>query len=108
MPRKNNLIRPTVANVDQLVIVIAPSPAPDFYLVDKLIVYCNMHAINPILVINKIDTTTDKFLLDVINDYSGVVTSIIQTSAVKKQIHSFCRAKCSWKKFATKCFKPAN
>ncbi len=86
LPRKNNLIRPTVANVDQLVIVIAPSPAPDFYLVDKLIVYCNMHAINPILVINKIDTTTDKFLLDVINDYSGVVTSIIQTSAVNNQV----------------------
>ncbi len=86
LPRKNSLIRPTVANVDQLVIVIAPSPAPDFYLVDKLIVYCNMHAINPILVINKIDTITDKFLLDVVNDYSGVVTNIIQTSAVNNQV----------------------
>lgn len=87
-PRKNCLVRPTVSNVDQLVIVIAPSPAPDFYLVDKLIVYCNMHAINPILVINKTDKTNNEFLTQVISDYAPVVSNIIQTSAAKGEVNN--------------------
>ena len=36
--RKNKLIRPPVANVTQVVILIAPKPKPDFYLVDKIII----------------------------------------------------------------------
>lgn len=88
LPRKNSLIRPTVSNVDQLVIVIAPTPAPDFYLVDKLIVYCNVYGINPILVINKTDKIKNEFLLDVINDYGKVVTNIVQTSAVNGKVEN--------------------
>ena len=38
-PRKNILIRPPMANLDKLFIVIAPSPKPDFVLVDKIIIY---------------------------------------------------------------------
>ena len=34
--RKNILIRPPMANLDRLFIFIAPSPKPDFVLVDKI------------------------------------------------------------------------
>ena len=38
-PRQSQLLRPAVANVDQLAIIIATkSPEPDFVLLDKLLV----------------------------------------------------------------------
>ena len=39
LPRKNLLIRPPLANLDRLIIVIAPVPKPDFMLVDKLLIF---------------------------------------------------------------------
>ncbi len=55
LPRKNELVRPKVANIDQLMIVIAALPQPDFYLVDKLIITCQINHIDPILIVNKTD-----------------------------------------------------
>ena len=37
-PRKSCLVRPYVANIDAVIIVIAPVPKPDFTLVDKLLI----------------------------------------------------------------------
>lgn len=53
--RKNLLVRPPLANLDRLFIVVAPAPKPDFYTVDKLLVFCAVHGIKPILCINKSD-----------------------------------------------------
>lgn len=56
MPRKNLLIRPAVANIDKLVIVIsATAPKPDLYLVDKLTTTCELSNIEPVILINKCD-----------------------------------------------------
>ena len=56
LPRKNSLIRPPVANIDNLVIVVSLStPSPDFFLLDKQIVLAKFKDILPIIVINKID-----------------------------------------------------
>lgn len=54
--RKNILIRPAVSNVDHFIIV-APSKSPDFdpFFVDKLLVFCELYDIEPLLVINKND-----------------------------------------------------
>ena len=38
--RKNILIRPPIANLDQLLIVVSSVPETDFILVDKLIIKC--------------------------------------------------------------------
>ena len=54
--RKNSLIRPAVANVDLLVIVIAAcSPDPDLYILDKLTAIAEFNGIEALLVINKSD-----------------------------------------------------
>ncbi len=55
-PRKNLLIRPSIANVDHFIIV-APAKSPDFdtFFVDKLLVFCELYQIEPLLVINKTD-----------------------------------------------------
>ena len=69
LPRKNLLIRPPVANIDRIFIVLSPSPKPDFVLVDKLIIYCVLNDIEPILVLNKIDLAKGDFVKDVYQDY---------------------------------------
>lgn len=56
LPRRNLLIRPAVANVDRLLIVIsAHLPEPDWLLCDKLIVQAKLNDIEPVLVLNKAD-----------------------------------------------------
>lgn len=78
--RKNALIRPYVANVDVCFIVIAPVPAPDFMLVDKIIVNSRMNGIEPVILINKTDVADEKFVKETEKDYEGVADIII-TSA---------------------------
>ncbi len=68
-PRKNIIPRPVVANIDQLLIIIAPQPKPDFLLVDKLIIYCRINNIEPILVINKSDLADENFVESIKKEY---------------------------------------
>jgi len=69
LPRKNALLRPPVANIDLLVIVLSASiPKPDFLLADKLLIQAKTLQIEPLLVLNKMDSAkpeiTDEFLRD--------------------------------------------
>lgn len=57
--RKNILIRPPVANIDKIFIVLAPVPKPDLYLVDKMILFCKVKNIEPVVCINKTDLDAD-------------------------------------------------
>ena len=55
-PRDSQLIRPAVANVNQVAVVAAvKSPQPDFLLLDKLLLTSAMKNINVFICINKID-----------------------------------------------------
>ena len=54
-PRKSQCLRPPVANVTLLCIVAAVQPAPDWLLVDKLLIFARKQRLKPILVINKLD-----------------------------------------------------
>lgn len=59
LPRENELQRPPVANIDKLVIVMAPCrPSPDLLLADMLIAYCKYLGIKPVICINKCDIDT--------------------------------------------------
>jgi ribosome biogenesis GTPase len=55
IPRKNFLIRPYIANIDALFIVVAPEPKPDWMLVEKLLLNCHLQKITPVIVMNKLD-----------------------------------------------------
>ncbi len=85
LPRKNLLIRPPLANLDRLFIVIAPSPKPDFILVDKVLIYCILNDIEPILIINKMDIANQEFFDIIDNSYQNIV-KIIKISAKSQQI----------------------
>ncbi len=82
LPRRNALLRPAVANVDKLLIVIAATePQPDLELVDKLLLYCKKLGIAPVLVINKCDGG-DTAALQHIRQYSGECIPTVAVSAV--------------------------
>ncbi len=59
--RKNEMKRPKIANIDQIVFIISTkNPKPDLLMLDKQLVYAESLNIEPIIVINKIDLS-DKY-----------------------------------------------
>lgn len=72
LPRKSELVRPPVANIDQLVIVIAAShPQPDLLLVDKLLLQCSLMGIRPVIALNKLDEKSDAIEQSFLSDYKS-------------------------------------
>ncbi|MBQ7371291.1 MAG: ribosome small subunit-dependent GTPase A [Blautia sp.] len=61
LPRKNSLIRPAVANVDQaFVIFAAESPKPNFLLLDRFLIMMERENIPAVICFNKIDLVPEK------------------------------------------------
>ena len=64
LPRKNMLLRPAVANIDAVVIVLAAKePDPDTLLCDKIILSAEIAGIEPMICINKTDLRSADDLL---------------------------------------------
>lgn len=60
-PRKNELIRPSIANIDiALVAVSVKSPDFDSHLLDKLLTIISYNNIEPIICLTKLDLLSDK------------------------------------------------
>ncbi len=77
LERKNHLIRPPVANIDCIAVVIAAAnPAPDLFLIDKLTVYAAKNNIEVVIIINKTDLSNAKYIVDIYNKcgYNTVLT----------------------------------
>lgn len=55
LPRISLSMRPPAANVQLLIIVVAPSPAPDLLLVDRLLIAAHQQQMDVLLAVNKID-----------------------------------------------------
>ena len=87
-PRKNEFIRPPIANVEQLVIVIATTnPAPDLLLLDKQLIMAKKNDVDPIICVNKIDLKDDyDEIVDVYQDlgYQVVTTNAKEGLGVEK------------------------
>jgi ribosome biogenesis GTPase len=82
LARSSQLIRPAVANVDQLVAVIAAkSPSPDFMLLDKLLVTAEAKGIVPVICINKIDLDAENNYVRIIEAYEKTGYKIIALSS---------------------------
>ncbi len=56
LPRKNLLIRPPLANLDQLLFVLSvKDPAPNLLLLDRFLAVCVYKEIRPVLIFTKLD-----------------------------------------------------
>lgn len=80
LPRSSLSIRPPVANISLLVIVIAPEPVPDFLLADKLLIHADMQGIRPLIAVNKSDLSTEAYQA-VKNTYRSSDAEVLAVSA---------------------------
>lgn len=72
LPRKNSLIRPPVANIDQLLLTASlKSPDFSFYLLDRFIAYSEANDINPVIIVTKNDLNDDDSLIEKIKAVYG-------------------------------------
>ena len=78
--RNNSLVRPAIANIDQLFLIISKLPKTDYILIDKMIIYCTINNIVPYIVINKIDLYNKEEIDDIIAEYKGIVGDVILTN----------------------------
>lgn len=75
LPRKNSLIRPPLANLDQLIFVISMrSPSPNLTLLDKFIAVCEYKNIIPLIALTKVDLDSYEKIYDI---YSGIGIKVI-------------------------------
>lgn len=80
LPRDSELIRPPVANIRYIVLVLAPEPAPDLLLIDTLIVMAIRQGIRPVLAVNKCDLDPELFT-QIEWEYAGLNAPLFQVSA---------------------------
>lgn len=84
LPRKNMMIRPKVANVDQVIIVFAAvSPDINADLLDRFLVLAERQGINAVICINKIDLDKDEKYKKYIEIYERAGYRIIAVSALE-------------------------
>ena len=78
-PRKNDLIRPPVANIDQLIIVVSvKDPSPSTLVIDKTIAAAENKGIEPVLVVSKTDLEDAAPLLEIYRK-AGIPSFAIST-----------------------------
>lgn len=86
LPRKNDLIRPAVANVDQaLVIFAADQPKPNFNLLDRFLLMMEQKEIPTVICFNKIDLVTEEEKAQLKSIYENTGHTIFFVSVAKKQ-----------------------
>ena len=83
LPRRSECLRPPVANVSLLVVVICPSPEPDLLLVDRLLVRARLQGMKTAIVVNKCDLD-DSLVAEIRRQYAGADCPVLGASAREK------------------------
>ncbi|KAF1301199.1 ribosome small subunit-dependent GTPase A [Candidatus Enterococcus willemsii] len=93
LPRKNELVRPTVANVDQGVIVTSMvEPNFSYNLLDRFLVTLEYKAIEPIIYLSKTDLVTDKATIEeVVTCYREIGYTVIAATTDDEAIDELQR-----------------
>lgn len=58
-PAYNKQLKPVAANVDQIIVVVAPVPSYDMDLINRYLIAARLTQITPIIVVNKIDLLSE-------------------------------------------------
>ena len=89
MPRKNELVRPPLANIDKMLVIFsAKEPSISFNLLDKFLIILEKNHITPIIIITKIDLATKAELDNLKSDlgyYEKIGYNIVYTSNLDKK-----------------------
>lgn len=61
LPRRNSLRRPAIANIDQMIVIMAAAaPDPNQFLIDKMLMTCEYSEIPAVLCFNKCDLNVER------------------------------------------------
>ncbi len=86
LPRKNELIRPAVTNIDQALVVFAVTkPSPHFNLLDRFLVMMDSKDIPAVLCFNKKDIAEDEEIAKLKEIYEDCGYPILFTSAKEQE-----------------------
>ncbi|MDE7104934.1 MAG: ribosome small subunit-dependent GTPase A [Ruminococcus sp.] len=74
--RKNFLIRPPLANLDQIIFIVSTvSPSPNFLILDKFIAIAEYKKIEPVVIITKTDLSDGSPISDI---YSSIGIKVLE------------------------------
>ena len=80
--RKNSLIRPAVANVDQALVIFAmDNPKPNFMLLDRFLIMMEREGVPAVICFNKKDLATTEELEFLYETYQSCGYQVILSSA---------------------------
>ena len=86
LERKNELIRPAVANIDQALVVFAVTkPKPHFNLLDRFLIMMESKDIPVILCFNKKDIATEPEIQELKDIYESCDYQMVFTSALQEE-----------------------
>lgn len=84
LPRKNELVRPSVSNVDQAVVVAScTDPEPDLWLLDRLLIITRANRVEPLICFNKADLVSPEETSQLTQQYSKAGFPILVVSTKK-------------------------
>ena len=81
LPRRSVMERPSVANVDMLMLVVASVPHPDLMLIEKLILRAARGGMTPAICVNKIDLGDD-LVRELREEFKGTQLRVFAASAL--------------------------
>lgn len=82
LERKNAFVRPAVANITKLMLVLSATvPKADLMLLDKLLLQCEKNGIEPVIILNKWECRDEEYSDDIIAQYEQTGYPIIKASA---------------------------
>lgn len=82
LPRKNELKRPKMANLTQLILVVSMKmPSPDLLLLDKQLVFVEFMGLKATIVLNKVDLEDKEEIDRIAKLYESIGYKVIQTNA---------------------------
>ena len=77
LPRRNEIIRPPIANLDQIILIVSTcKPVPNILLMDKFIAISEYKGIKPIVMVTKIDLASFEQIFDIYKRV-GVETFVV-------------------------------
>ena len=82
LPRKNELKRPKMSNLTQIILVVSMKmPNPDLLLLDKQLIFAEFMGLKATIVLNKIDLEDKKEIDKIFELYKNIGYRVIQTNA---------------------------
>lgn len=86
LPRKNSIIRPAVANIDQALVIFAiTKPEPNYNLLDRFLLMMRQQGLDCIICFNKRDIASKEERAAIREIYEKSGCSVLFTSALKKE-----------------------